>query len=93
MNYWRKNSCSGWEFSPNSEVREPARPGRGGTRLAFRIFFWRAMNPSLELFMRRRVFREGAENRARCGRSPFSISNLSHRFGAERVVLTASGVL
>ena len=51
------------------------------------------MNPGLELFVRLQVFREGAENRARGGRAPFSISNLSHRFGADRVVLIASGVL
>jgi hypothetical protein len=62
------------DLNPNSEVGEHARHGRGGTRLASRTLHDAIQSAGLELFERPTVFREGAENSARDGRAPFSIS-------------------
>ena len=60
-------------FTPNSEVGERARPGRSRTRPRVRRLR-PTLTRTLETFLCARVFREGAENRARGGRAPVSIS-------------------
>ena len=61
-------------LNPNSEVGDHARPGRGGTRPASRTSRDASKLPAWNFFERLTIFREGAENGARGGRAPFSIS-------------------
>ena len=73
-------------ISPNSEVGEHARLGRDGTRLASRASHDVIQPASLELFRTTHDFPRGAENSARGGRVPFSISEfgISRRHATSR---------
>jgi hypothetical protein len=66
-------------FIPNSGVGEHARHGRGGTRLASRTWHDVIPSASLELFRTTHGFPRGAENSARDGRAPFSISEFGFK--------------
>jgi hypothetical protein len=60
-------------LKPNSEAGEHVRLGRGWPRLGASVLRT-TPKQKLESFLCARVFREGAENRARGGRAPILIS-------------------
>jgi len=68
-------------FNPNSEAGEHARPGRRWSRLATSLLRVK-LKRTLETILCARVFREGAENCARGGRAPVSISEFGFKADA-----------
>jgi hypothetical protein len=79
MDFMRKINA-GWRamhgFNPNSEAGDHARPGRGWTRPRVQHWVREGVSQRVRTIPCTGVFREGAENSARGGHAPFSISGL-----------------